>query len=92
MDQSNAWQYTGTITSEPKPLYKADDQAKGLNGHTAELAQIGRTIQFYIPASDVIDPKVGDVITVQGELVDNGKGWAKCKVRKAKRVKQPVPA
>lgn len=92
MDQSNAFTYTGIISDTPKPLYKGDDQNKGLNGHTAPLAKMGQTIQFYIPASDVPDPKQGDEIIIQGELIDNGNGWAKCKVRKAKRVKEAKPA
>lgn len=78
----NEFRYEGVICDKPKPLYKGDDPAKGLNGHTALIGQMGKGINFYIPAADIPNPNEGDRVIIVGRLEPNDRQWGKPKVER----------
>lgn len=78
----NGWEYSGVVT-EINPLYKGDNEKNGLNGNMVTLAQMGSSIQFYVPANVAV-PALGEEAQVTGHFVPNAKSanMAKTKVSK----------
>lgn len=79
------------VVGEPEALN--NDKTGQLNGHSVDLAQMGETIRFYIPASVLPSINQGDELQVGGKLKVAPTGWAKAtSCTQAKLIKKQAAA
>ena len=69
--------YEGQVIEVEEPL-KGDRDGRVL-GHGVRLAQMGRSIRFFISSKFIDKPELGQTIAVAGRLEAAPSGWPKFK-------------